>query len=356
MITKGERMHVYIGTYTGEDRGAGIYLCDFDPESGTLTQREVTPGAPNPSFLAADPSGRFVLAANETGPGLVSAFERDLETGVLTELNQEESQGAGPCYISTDVPGRYALVANYGDGVLSVLPLGEDGHLQPASDVIRPEGTGHDPARQEGPHGHMIAPSPEGRWVLATDLGLDTTTVYELDTANGTLAISAAPNAVGRATPGAGPRHLAFSPDGATVYTINELTNTITAWDFAEGGLTERQTIGTLPDGFTGESFTAQIVTSTDGRHVYGSNRGHDSIAIFAVGEDGTLTAAGHQPSGGVSPRNFVLDPTGAWLLVANQMSDNVVVFRRDPEDGSLTQFGEPISIPWPVCILFANS
>ncbi|HEV2528455.1 MAG TPA: lactonase family protein [Thermomicrobiales bacterium] len=349
-------MHVYIGTYTGENHGDGIYLCDFDPESGTLIQRDATTGVVNPSFLAIDPSGRFVLSANETEPGEVAAFERDLETGNLTELNREESQGSGPCYISTDVPGRYAFVANYGDGALAVLPLGEDGHLQPASDIVRAEGAGHDPARQEGPHGHMIAASPDGRWVLATDLGLDTTTVYDFDTAAGTLTLSQSPNAVGRAEPGAGPRHFAFSPDGATVYTINELSNTITAWDFADGGLTERQTIGTLPDGYSGESFTAQIVASADGRHVYGSNRGHDSIAIFAVGDDGTLTASGHQSSGGVSPRNFVLDPTGAWLLVANQQSDNIVVYRRNPEDGSLIPFGEPVSVPSPVCILFANT
>jgi 6-phosphogluconolactonase len=348
-------MFVYVGTYTGAGKGEGIYVFQFDPESGTLTATETVIGAANPSFLAIDPTNRFVFSANESDPGIVSAFHRDLDSGGLHELNQESSHGSSPCYISIDLPGRYAMVANYGDGTLAVYPIGEDGHLQPSSDVITFTGTGHDPGRQDGPHGHMVAPAPDGHFVLATDLGLDTITVYELDTDTGRLNPGSAEGAVVHAEPGDGPRHFAYSPDGTAVYVINELSNTVTAYTFADGGLRAVQTITTLPDDFHGENTTAQIAVTPDGRHVYGSNRGHDSIAIFAVGDDGQLSALGHQPSGGQTPRNFALDPTGAWLLAANQTTGNIVVFRRDPETGLLSQTGDPVEIPSPVAILFAE-
>ena len=348
-------MYVYVGTYTGADQGEGIYVFRFDPEQGVLTHTETVSGAANPSFLAIDPTNRFVYAANETDPGVVSAFHRDLNDGGLHELNQEASHGAAPCYISIDKPGRYAMVANYGDGTIAAYPIGEDGHLQPASDVITATGAGHDPDRQDGPHAHMIAPAPDGRHVLATDLGLDTITVYDLDTDSGRLVPGSAEGAVAHAEPGDGPRHLAFSPDGATVYVINELGNTISSYAFVDGGLTLRQTVSTLPDGFSGDNTTAQIAVTPDGLHVYGSNRGHDSLAIFAAGEDGQLTPLGHQATGGQSPRNFALDPTGAWLLTANQLSGTIVVFRRDPETGLLTQTGDPVEVPSPVAILFAE-
>ncbi len=348
-------MFVYVGTYTGVDKGEGIYVFRFEPESGTLTPTETVMGAANPSFLAIDPTNRFVFSANESEPGIVSAFHRDLNTGGLHELNQETSHGSTPCYISIDKPGRYAMVANYGDGTLAVYPIGEDGHLQPSSDVITFTGSGHDPNRQNGPHAHMVAPAPDGHHVLATDLGLDTITVYDLDTDTGRLNPGSAEGAVAHAAPGAGPRHFAYAPDGTMVFVINELSNTITSYAFADGGLTERQTVPTLPDGFTGENTTAQIAITPDGRHLYGSNRGDDSIVIYAVGEDGDLTLVGHQPTGGQTPRNFALDPTGAWLLAANQTTGTIVVFRRDPETGLLTQTGDPVEIPSPVAILFAE-
>ena len=348
-------MFVYIGTYTGVGKGDGIYVFRFEPESGTLTPTETVMGAANPSFLAIDPTNRFVFSANETDPGIVSAFHRDLNSGGLHELNQESSHGSSPCYISIDKPGRYAMVANYGDGTLAVYPIGEDGHLQPSSDVITVSGAGHDQDRQDGPHAHMVAPAPDGHHVLATDLGLDTITVYDLDTATGRLNPGSAEGAVAHAAPGSGPRHLAYSPDGSIVYVINELSNTITGYAFADGGLTERQTIPTLPEGFSGENTTAQIAVTPDGLHLYGSNRGHDSIAIYSIGEDGQLTLVGHQATGGENPRNFALDPTGAWLLAANQTTGNVIVFRRDPDTGLLTRTGDPVEIPSPVAILFAE-
>ena len=348
-------MFVYVGTYTGAGKGEGIYVFRFEPESGTLTPTETVMGAANPSFLAIDPTNRFVFSANESEPGIVSAFHRDLTSGGLHELNQETSHGSTPCYISIDKPGRYAMVANYGDGTLAVYPIGEDGHLQPSSDVITFTGSGHEPNRQDRPHAHMVASAPDGHHVLATDLGLDTITVYDLDTDTGRLNPGSAEGAVAHAAPGAGPRHFAYSPDGTMVFVINELSNTITSYAFADGGLTERQTVPTLPDGFSGENTTAQIAITPDGRHLYGSNRGDDSIVIYAVGEDGQLTLVGHQPTGGQTPRNFALDPTGAWLLAANQTTGNIVVFRRDPETGLLSQTGDPVEVPSPVAILFAE-
>ncbi len=348
-------MFVYVGTYTGAGKGDGIYVYRFDPESGALTLTETVMGAANPSFLAIDPTNRFVFSANESDPGIVSAFHRDLNSGGLHELNQETSHGSSPCYISIDKPGRYAMVANYGDGTLAVYPIGEDGHVQPSSDVITFTGSGYDPDRQDRPHAHIVAPAPDGRHVLATDLGLDTITVYELDTDTGRLNPGSSDTAVAHAAPGAGPRHLAYSPDGSMVYVINELSNTITSYAFADGGLTERQTISTLPDDFSGVNTTAQIAMPPDGLHLYGSNRGHDSIAIYAVAEDGDLTLVGHQPTGGENPRNFALDPTGAWLLAANQTTGTIIVFRRDPETGTLNQIGDPVEVPSPVAILFAE-
>ncbi len=348
-------MFVYVGTYTGAGKGEGIYVFRFEPESGTLIPTETVMGAANPSFLAIDPTNRFVFSANESEPGIVSAFHRDLTSGGLHELNQETSHGSTPCYISIDKPGRYAMVANYGDGTLAVYPIGEDGHLQPSSDVTTFTGSGHDPNRQDRPHAHMVASAPDGHHVLATDLGLDTITVYDLDTDTGRLNPGSAEGAVAHAAPGAGPRHFAYSPDGTMVFVINELSNTITSYAFADGSLTERQTVPTLPDGFSGENTTAQIAITPDGLHLYGSNRGDDSIVIYAVGEDGQLTLVGHQPTGGQTPRNFALDPTGAWLLAANQTTGNIVVFRRDPETGLLSQTGDPVEIPSPVAILFAE-
>lgn len=350
-------MYVYVGTMTaeGEGNGEGIYVYQFDPENGTLTHQDTVVGAPNPAFLAIDPSNRFVFAANETMPGLVSSFHRDQNTGSLHELNRDTSHGDGPCYISTDVPGRYVLVANYGDGTLSVYPLAEDGHIQPSSDVLTSSGSGSDPDRQDGPHAHMIAPAPDGHHVLATDLGLDTITVYELDTNLGQLNLSPGENAVAHAEPGSGPRHFAFAADGVTVYVINELNSTIDVYAFQDGGLARQQTVSTLPDDHAGDNFPSQIVVSPDGRHVYGANRGADTIAIFAVGADGNLTPSGQVPCGGAWPRNINIDPVGNWVIAANQRSGNLALFRRDPETGGLTPSGEPVAVPSPMAVLFAE-
>ena len=351
-------MFVYVGAYTEpgyNGTATGISIFDFDPEMGTLRPVGVAPGVANPSFLALGADGRLLVAVNELGEGGVTAFARDPDTGTLTELNRQLAHGADPCYVSLVAGDRFALVANYTGGTVAVLPIAADGRLQPATDVIRYEGSGPRP-QQDGPHAHMIAPDRHGRYVLVTDLGTDQLYLYRLDTVAGKLV----PNASGTPTvkehPGAGPRHFAFAPDGRALFVINELGSTLSAYayDPERGALEPLQTVSTLPEDFTGENSCAHVAVSPDGRFVYGSNRGHDSIAIWAVGEGGEVSPIGHELTRGKTPRSFAIDPTGAWLLVANQDSDTIATFRRDAESGTLTATGAVIETPSPVAILFA--
>jgi 6-phosphogluconolactonase len=312
---------------------------------------------PNPSFLALDARQHHLYAVNELEEGAVSAFGRDGRTGELRFLNRQLSHGADPCYVSLDASGRFVLVANYTGGTVTVLPIAEDGRLEAASSVIRHEGSSVNPTRQSRPHAHMIGATPDGRYVLATDLGADRIVIYQLDTATGQLVPNDSGPAFAATEPGAGPRHFAFAPNGRVVYVINELASTLTvfAYDGERGELRPRHTVSTLPDGFAGESWCAHVAVSPDGRFVYGSNRGHDSIAIWAADEaSGEVAFVGHESTRGQTPRNFALDPTATWLLAANQDSDTVVTFRRDPEAGTLTATGQVAEIPSPVAVLFA--
>ena len=354
-------MLVYVGGYTESPAGNadGISVYRFDPESGALTLALTVRDVVNPSFLALSRDQRFLYAVNERADGGVSSFARNPETGDLSPLNQQPSQGADPCYISLDSSGRYALVANYSSGVIASLPIAADGRLGPATSVIQHEGSSVVAGRQDGPHAHMIAPTPDGRYVLATDLGTDQVMIYQLDLDTGTLQPNPDGPASVRAEPGAGPRHFAFAPTVRTLYVIDELSSTLSvyAYDDDGGTLNPIQSVSTLPDDFRGESTCAQVVVSPDGRFVYGSNRGHDSVAIFAVeGVGGEVRLVGHEPTLGKSPRNIALDPGGAWLLAANQRSDTIVVFQRDLESGLLTATGQPTPSPTPAVMVFADS
>jgi 6-phosphogluconolactonase (cycloisomerase 2 family) len=353
------KVRVYVGTYTsGGSESKGIYRLQLDLATGALTpEGEPTP-AVNPSFLAFHPGGKLLYAVNETGesrddkPGMVSAFSIDPGTGGLTLLNQESSGGAAPCHLTLDAAGRHLLVANYAGGSAAVLPVGADGRLGPALLVARLDGRSVDPTRQEAPHVHSVTLDAANKYLLAADLGQDKVHVFQFDATRGTLA----PHAPGFATvaPGSGPRHLAFHPGGRFAYVINEMLSTVSvfAYDPAAGALSERQTVGTLPRDFNGTSATAEVVVHPNGKFLYGSNRGHDSIALFTIdGKTGTLTPAGHQPTRGKRPRNFALDPTGTYLLAANQDSDTVAVFRIDQKTGRLEPVGEPVRVPRPVCL-----
>jgi 6-phosphogluconolactonase len=351
---------VYVGTYTA--RGQGIHIFQMDPATGTLTQINTVSGEPNPSFIAFEPHRRFLYALSEVSnyqgrpSGAVSAFAVDPATGNLTRLNTQPSEGRGPAHLSVDPTGRYVLMAHYGGGNVSILPIEPSGRVGAPTQVVDHVG---EPGPNRGPQtqarAHMILPDLAGRYVLSNDLGLDRTLVYRLDHGSSSLVLN--DPAFAAAKPGAGPRHLAFHPNGRLVYSINELDSTLTAFDYDSGRGTLRtiQTVPTLPANYLGINSTAQVVVHPSGRFVYGSNRGYDSIVVFAINEQtGEMTLVGHQWTFGETPRNFNIDPAGNFLFVANQNTDNIVTFRIDPSTGRLTPTGQFNRLGQPVCILFA--
>jgi 6-phosphogluconolactonase len=347
---------VYVGTYT-DGTSRGIYRFAFDPATGAMTEPVLAAEAKNPSFLALHPSGRFLYAVGEIDrfegakTGVVSAFAIDPKTGNLTLLNQKSSEGTGPCHLVVDRTGGNVLVANYGGGTVAVLPIEADGRLKPASSVRAHEGSGPNKGRQERPHAHGIYLDAAERFAFSPDLGADRVFVYRFDAAKGTLE----PHGSAPLAPGSGPRHAAFHPTGKYLYTINELLSTVTAfaYDAEKGTLTSLQTTSSLPEGFSGESSTAEIAVSADGRFVYGSNRGDDSLAVFRVdAATGRLASAGHSPVGGKTPRHFTIDPTGRFILAAHQGSGTIAVLRLDPKTGMPALAGSPVKVDKPVCLL----
>jgi 6-phosphogluconolactonase len=351
------KLHVYIGTYT-RGRSEGIYLYYMDKSTGALEFASVAGGTENPAFLAIHPEQRYLYSVNEVGQfagkssGAVSAFSIDPETGELTLLNQQSSQGPGPCHLSVDHTGQFVLVANYSGGSVAVLPIDSDGKLGEATDFVQHEGSSVNPRRQERPHAHSIMVDESNRYAFVPDLGMDKIMIYRLNLTDGKLEPNDEPWAKVKA--GAGPRHFDFHPNGKYAYAINELDNTLIAfaYDATRGSLREIQTVSTLPEDFSGTSYCADVHVSPSGKFVYGSNRGHDSIAIFGIDEaTGRLTCVGYEPTQGKMPRNFGIDPTGAFLLAANQDSDNVVVFRIDRQTGRLESTGFVVEVPKPVCV-----
>ncbi|MFN5529983.1 MAG: lactonase family protein [Planctomycetaceae bacterium] len=355
-------LRLYIGTYTGP-KSKGVYTSTLDLATGKLSTAELAVELKNPSFLAVHPQDPTLLyAVSEVDDaqgkpsGGVAALKRDPATNRLTVLNAELSGGAGPCHLNVDATGRHVLVANYGGGSVAALPIVAGGKLGPATSVIAHQGNSVNPQRQKEPHAHSINLDPANRFAFAADLGLDQVLVYAFDPLAGTLARHEPPFA--KVTPGAGPRHFAFRPDGKFAYVINELGNTITVFEYAadKGVLKVVQDISTLPAGHTEPSYTAEVVVHPSGKFVYGSNRGHDSIAMFTVDPaTGLLTAQGQEPTRGKAPRNFVVDPTGRWLLAENQGSDTIYVFAIDQATGRLKETGSPLSVPTPVCVRFVK-
>lgn len=351
---------VYVGTYTNDTKSEGIYIFRFNLETGVVTPGGVASGVRNPSFLAIHPTGRFAYSVNEVADsegkrtGAVTAFAIDPATGMLTRLNHQASEGAGPCHIVVDRSGKCVLVANYGGGSVAALPIDDHGHVQKATTAIQHSGSSVNPRRQEAPHAHSINVDLENRFVVAADLGLDKLLVYRLNAEHGKLEANTPPHTA--VAPGSGPRHFAFHPSGKFAYVINELLSTVTAfaYDSQHGTLSELHTVSSLPDGLVANNSTAEVQVHPSGKFVYGSNRGHDSIAVFTVdAETGRLAPAGHQPTGGRTPRNFGIDPTGTYLFAANQASDTIVVFRIDAKTGALQPTGSSIAVPSPVCVKF---
>jgi 6-phosphogluconolactonase len=361
---------VYVGTYTEpirfgtgkilQGKGEGIYVYRLDETSGALESVRVVAGVVNPSCLALDSAQRCLYAVNELKSyegkpgGSVSAFGVEPKTGDLTFLNKRPTHGTDPCHVLVNKKGTHVFVANFMSGSVCVLPVREDGSLGEASDFLQHQGSGIDPARQAGPHAHSVTLDAANRFAFVPDLGLDKLLVYRLDPRRGMLE----PNAVPwfKVKPGAGPRHLAFHPTGSVAYLINELDSTVTvlSYDGRSGTFEELQVVPTLPEDFRGESTCADVQVAPSGRFVYGSNRGHDSLAIYKVDQrTGRLTCAGHEPTQGRTPRAFGIDPTGRFLLAANQDSDTIVTFRIHPRTGALQPTGHGTQVPTPVCVKF---
>jgi 6-phosphogluconolactonase len=342
-------MLVYVGTYTDS-----IHIYRLDPDLGTLRAVGVATGARNPSYLTIAAQQGTLYAVNEVEPGAVTAFAIDRASGELRRLNQQASQGTAPCHVSVAASGRFVLVANYGNGALGVLPITKDGGLGAAVDVIQHRGSGKDPSRQAGPHAHCVVLDRLGRYVFAVDLGIDKVMIYRFDARTGKLSPNSQPAFQTR--PGAGPRHFAVHPNGKFAYLINELDSSVTALacDAAAGTLQELQTLSTLPAGFAGTNFPADVHVHPSGKFVYGSNRGHDSIVAFTVEEaTGKLSLLAHEPTRGNFPRNFGIDPSGQILIAANQNSNTLSVFRINLETGKLSAVGDTIQVPKPVCVKF---
>jgi 6-phosphogluconolactonase len=370
-----EQCLVYVGTYTGP-MSQGIYAYRLDSNSGACTPLGLAAEAKSPSFLAVHPNRKFLYAVNEIDDmdgkptGGVSAFAIDAQSGKLKFLNHQPSQGAGPCHLVVDRTGCTVLVANYGGGSVASFPISADGQLAPAASAIQHAGHSINASRQKEPHAHSINIDPGNRFAMAADLGLDKVLVYRFDPATSKLTPNDPPAA--SVQPGSGPRHFAFHPDGKRAYVINEILCTLTAFDYEakDGKLTERQTLSTLPEGVAvkPEYSTAEVQVHPSGKFVYGSNRGHDTIAVFAADESqgrrllirskvvpsqAPLKLIANIPTQGKTPRGFGIDPTGRFLLAGNQDSHSVVVFRIDPDSGRLTPTGHTLEVGSPVCVKF---
>ncbi|MBM3823207.1 MAG: lactonase family protein [Verrucomicrobia bacterium] len=360
---RGRSFFAYVGTYTG-GKSKGIFAFRFDASHGVLEPVGWVAEIASPAFLAVHPSKPLLYSVNEMGEfrgkkaGGVSAFRVNRKDGKLTLINQVSAGGPGPCHLTVDRTGRCVLVANYGGGSVASFKIGPGGELSEAVSFIQHQGSSTNPNRQKEPHAHSINVSPNNRFAYAADLGLDKVLIYRLDAKAGTL--KASQPAAASVAPGSGPRHFTFHPGGRFAYVINEMVCTITAFehDAKSGALREIQTLSTLPDGepLKPEYSTAEIVAHPSGRFIYGSNRGHHTIAGFRVRSDGRLEPAGHASTEGKTPRNFAIDPTGAYLLAENQSSDTIAVLAIDPSTGALRFSGHKVDVPSPVCVRFVKT
>jgi 6-phosphogluconolactonase len=349
----------FVGTYTTKTESKGIYAFEFDADTGKLAPKGIAAETGDPSWVAIPPSGKYAYAANEAGKAsTVSAFSIDKKSGKLTQLNHMPSLGEDPCYLSFDKTGKFLFVANYSSGTVAVFPVLADGRLGEHTALVKDQGaTGPNKERQEAPHAHWIGVTPGNFFVLVADLGLDKIMMYRFDASNGSLV----PHEPAFATvePGAGPRHVAIHPSGRFVYTVSELKSTVTVFSSAaqkknQPYLVLKQQVSMLPKDFSRRNDAAEIAVHPNGKFLYASNRGHDSIAVFEINEaKGTLTAVADVPTGGKEPRHFAIDPTGKYLLAENQFSNNIVVFKMDPSTGGLTPTGQVIQVPSPVDVTF---
>jgi 6-phosphogluconolactonase len=357
-VAQAERYRVFVGTYTGGDSiSKGVYSCEFDAETGKLSEPVLAAELINPSFLAIHPSGKYLYAVNEVseapgrGNGAVTALTINAD-GTLTKINHQASEGGAPCHCNVDSTGTNLLIANYGGGNVAVYPISEDGSLKPVSCNIQHEGSSIDKSRQGAPHAHSINISSDNKFAYAADLGLDKIMIYKLDAEAHTLTPASQPAAL--VTPGGGPRHFAIHPSSKFAYTNNEITMVVTGFSRnpEDGSLKAIQEISTIPAGFDGRKSTAECLVHPSGKFLYVSNRGHETITAFKIDQEtGLLTYVENEPTGGKEPRNFFIDPSGKWLLAENQNSDTVYVFSIDQQTGALKPTGDFVTVGRPVCI-----
>jgi 6-phosphogluconolactonase len=352
---------VYLGTYTADTRSEGIYVCRMDAATGALRVASTAGGVENPSFLTLDAAGARLYAVEELMEflgekgGALSALAVDRATGGLTMIDRQPTHGGAPCYVTVDRRGRTALVANYMGGSTTVFPIRPDGGLAEPVQVVEHHGSGPVADRQEAAHVHSVTLDEANRFAVVADLGIDRLMIYRFDAGTGKL--SAAPRPFVELAPGTGPRHFAFHPGGRRAYVVGELASVVVAFDYdpAHGTFRQTQRESILPADFEGENTAADLHLSADGRFLYASNRGHDSIAVFSIDPgDGRLTRVQLQPTGGRTPRNFALDPSGRFLLAANQASNDITTLRVDRATGLLSPTGAALSVPSPVCVRFA--
>ncbi len=347
---------VFVSAFAKGDAGA-IHAFRVDSKRGTMQPVHRTTEVENPFFLALSPNRKFLYSihtpdfSDEVNDG-IAAFRLEGNSGRMTLLNQQSALGTTSCYLDVDRTGRTLVVANYSSGSVASLPIRKDGSLGKAASFIQHSGSSVNSQRQSGPHAHCFVISPDNRYVLSADLGLDQVLSYRLDSRDAKLSIPRQPFV--RTPAGAGPRHLTFHPNGRWIYVIHELSNAVSVLDYNDktGVMIERQTISTLPKEFSGTSHCADVKVTPDGRFVYGTNRGHDSIAIYRVLDGGLLKTVAIVPSLGKGPQNLAVTPDGRLLLCANMPGGNVAVFRIDRKRGSLTPVGEPIKVPSPSCIM----
>lgn len=355
---ESETFLVFFGT--GGKESEGIYGARFDTADGSLTPLGVVAEARSPGFVEIDPSGERLYSTGASAEGAatdwqgVASYSINRESGQLTLINGVGAEGRGTCHVTVDSQGHTVAVANYGSGSIASMSVAEDGTLSQAVSAHQHEGSSVNEERQKGPHAHSVNFSPDDRFLIAADLGTDEVIVYSHDPATSKIER----HSVVKPAPGSGPRHFAFHPTGSYAYVINEMASTVTGytWDAAAGELTEIQTIGTLPEDFTEFNKTAEIVVHPSGRFLYGSNRGHNSLAVFSVDPaTGQLTFVEHVTEGIVWPRNFRIDPTGQYLISANRDTNNVVVFSIDQQTGRLTPTGHELAVPGPICVRFLS-
>ena len=352
--SKDKDFYLLVGTYSNEQKTNGIHVYTFNTATGDFEEKSRYTDITNPSYLAVSKDKKNVYSVSEGGQGKgVNAFSFDVATGKLTFLNNGSAGGNGPCYISVDDNKQWVFAGNYGGGSLSATKLNKDGSLAAETQVIQHEGSSVNKSRQDKPHVHAVVLSPDNRFLLVPDLGTDKVNVYALKAGDAKPLTPASP-AFTTASPGGGPRHLTFHPNGKHAYLVLEIEGAVAAFDYKNGALTAKQTISMLAPEFKGKVGAADIHISPDGKFLYASNRGEaNEIVIYAIDKNGTLSYAGRQGSGVNTPRNFVIDPTGNFLLVGNQNGNDIAIFKRDNNTGLLTPTGKKIQVDKPVCLKF---